>query len=215
MNFYNLFYLFLLILSFALSFRTIKSELGSRFLTVLLLLSIITEASVYTMYYFLELRPEFYIAYHIYIPFEYGLIAGYLINHISNSHVKSAILISIPSFFIASLLISFFKGVLTFPGVNLNLEGFLIIVWTIISLFSLRPSKIPLLRQQFIWVSIGLLVYYSGGFFFNFVYQLLVEQQSEVALKLNGIINKGLNYLLYIFFCISFVCSQRKNYTQR
>lgn len=214
MNFYNLFYLFLLALSFILSFRTFKSEPGNRLLTVLLLLSIITEAAVYTMYYLLELRPHFFIAYHFYIPFEYGLIARYLINHISNSHIKKIILISIPSFLIASILISFFRGVFTFPGVNLNLEGFLIIVWTIISLFSLRPSKVPLLRQQFVWVGVGFLVYYSGSFFFNFVYQFLVEEQSDVALKLNGIINKGLNYLLYTFFCISFICSQRRNYTR-
>jgi len=210
MSVYALSYYGLLLVSFLLSVWSIKTDRSIGVLTSLIGLSILTEITVYVMYYKLELKPEFYIAYHIYIPFEYSLLSYYFLLHITDVTARRIMQTSIPLFVITSVIISFYKGTHVYPGINLNLEGVLIIIWTTIALFSIKPSgKTSIFHLPIFWVSVGVLVYYSGGFFFNFIYQYLTEGQSEVAKSLNAFINKGLNCFLYISFIVAFICSNR------
>lgn len=208
MNFYNLLYLFLLGVSFALSLWCVKNDKTFWLLSTLLGLSILTELAVYFMYFVLEWKPQFFAVYHIYIPLEYTLLSYFLTQYISSTAAKRLIFISIPIFIIGSLSITILTGPFIFPGSNLNAEGILIIVWTMVALFSIKPiSDTPIFRLPIFWISVGLLVYYAGGFFFNFTYQYLQETESALARVLNGIINKGLNYILYTFMIIAFLCS--------
>jgi len=211
MNFPNALYLGLLFLSFILSFKSLKYDKSMRIFPLLLFLSLTTEAIVYLMFFALEKKPQFYVIYHIYILIEYSLLCYFFQLNTKNSSLRKIIKYSIPLFIITSTAISIFTGYYIYPGHNLNLAGFLIIIWTTITLFNIEPQEnLSLFHLPLFWISIGVLTYYSGSFFFNGVYQYFIENNSELAKGLNGWINKGLNYVLYTCFSIAFICTKHR-----
>lgn len=97
-----------------------------------------------------------------------------------------------------------------FPGDNLNLAGTILIIWSIVALFTIKPMEnIYIYRLPVFWISVGFLVYYTGNFFHNFIYEYLKASGPDLAEALNDIINKGSNDILYICLSMAFICSDR------
>ena len=216
MSTYYVAYLGILCASLLFSLWAARHDAEVWILTLLLALAVLTEATVYVMYYLLALKPQFFAVYHIYIPFEFALLSLYFSRHVHIVLVKKIIAVAIPVFAVCSVWLTYQNGLFTYPGNNLNLEGFLIIIWAVISLFSIQPkTDVSLFKLPVFWMSVGVLLYYSGGFFFNFVYQYISSEQSEIVRRLNELVNKGLNFVLYTFMIISFVCSNRLSKSSR
>ncbi len=204
----HLFYYILLVTCFFLSLVVYKQRKwrGVIFLVVLLLFGIIIEIAVDILKYY---RINHRILYHIYIPIEFTLVA--LVFSFSNQkqYVKRFILYSIPFFILLSLFISFcFVSVLDFPGLQFNIEGVMLIMLSLISLFSIEVREgVRIGNHPIFWFSVGLLIFHSGLFFLNGLYNYYSNIDKQAAMKLNRLLNGSLNILLYLFWVYSLICS--------
>jgi hypothetical protein len=150
----------------------------------------------------------FVYLYHIFACIDYSMTAIYLKNATDARHKKKVILYSIPLFIVFSLLTStyfyHFKG---FPGLIINVEGLLLVIFSTSLLLNIEPRK----DENFflipdVWICIGILIFFGGTFFFNGIYTRLLNMDEEKAMKLFGIINKPLNNCLYLFVFIGLLC---------
>jgi hypothetical protein len=201
-------YFLVLISSFALSFISDrKSDKSLNVFPFLLALSIVTEIITYSLHYF---KVDSFLYYHIYLLFEYSFLAVYFYLNSSRNFFKRAILISIPVFVCFSLFLSFYFTFKKYPGIQINTEGLLIIIFSIITLFSIdiNVSK-KIYELPVFWICIAFLIYYSGIFTFNGLFNFLKERKSQVATQLIVYILQTSNYILYICLSIAFICSHR------
>ncbi|CAG4993533.1 hypothetical protein DYBT9275_01186 [Dyadobacter sp. CECT 9275] len=157
-----------------------------------------------------------YTLYHFYIPLEYGLLTFYFYKTLDQEKIKKIAKYSIPCFTIFSLVLSQFHiGWTNFPGLNLNIEGILLCFWAIVALFSVKPHLfLPIYRLPIFWICLAVIIYHSGTFVMNGLFNVLRQNRYEVFESLRGVINKNINNLLYMMFIIAFVCShQMKKYS--
>ena len=72
----------------------------------------------------------------------------------------------------------------------------------------------PILRIPVFWILSGLLIFYSGVYFFNTAYSYMSLHNIQQAKNLRAYINVTLNIFLYFFWINGFICSTRiRNYT--
>lgn len=155
---------------------------------------------------------EHHIMYHIYIPAEYSLLALFFARQRIAPHVKRYILLSIPVFIVASAIISLFIiQPPHFPSVQFNAEGLLIIVISVYTLFAIEADDLtPFHTFPIFWICSGIILFHTGLFLFNGAYNYLLSNQTREAKHLHSLINTNLQYLLYLFWIIGFLCRQRK-----
>jgi hypothetical protein len=209
-------YLILLLVACLLGFWCRKSDHTLKIIMWLLFALVVTEAIVYVMAITMKLKPQFFLLYHIHVPIEYLFVSLYFSKHIAWARINTAFYLLAGMVVLVDIYLSLIAGdVFSYPGKNLNVSGFLIIAWSATALFSIRPEiDRSIFSFPVFWIGIGFLIYYSGSFFHNFIYGLLIKSDSGLAAKLNAIINKGVNDVLYICISIAFICSHRlKKYT--
>jgi hypothetical protein len=181
---------------------------GNKYMVGLLLTSIVTEGLVE---WSLRTGREYYYFYHFYGPMEYIFLALFFYKNQPRRYIRTIILPSIPLFVFLSLALSFsLIGLKGYQGLNTITRGILLILLSIITLFTFENDK-PFYRVAVFWICTGILIYYSGTFFINGVYNGLLKKypmEKDYFKKLHGIINVVFNYLLYIFFCIGILCSR-------
>lgn len=202
-------YFILLLAALILCIIVIKKEQGFSSLALLLLFSIITEigAEICKQY-----KQNYYFLYHIFTLFEYSFIAFYLSKYQKSVLIKKIISISIPFFIVSSLLLSIFiVRINEYPGLQYNLEGVLLILWSLVSLFSFTPvNNDPLYKQSSFWIASGFFIFYVGIFFVNGVFNYFFSKSDPNVKILHTVINTIFNYTLYIFMIIGFLCSLKK-----
>lgn len=211
MSIYQILYLLALIISLVLSLVCRKSDSSLRVFPWLLSASLVTELVVHYLRYVLHLKPQHLVAYHVYIPLEYGLLCWYLYQNADSRWLKQSILYSIPVFVVYSVVLSvWITSVYVVPAANFNTEGILIIIWALAVLFTLPVrDHLSIFQLPLFWICVGLLLFYAGSFMFMGVFNYLLTKESALAIQLNRIINKGLNYILYGCFSYAFLCSHR------
>lgn len=211
-------YLFLLSICLILSIFCHKSDKSLNIFPLLLGVSLIVEIAVDVMYFLLNCKNEYNIIYHIYIPIEYTILAYYFYLNNKDQIVKKFIILSVPLFVLASSVLSISVISTTeFPGLNFNFSGILLIIWSLITLFSIPPvNNQNITRIPVFWICVGILIFHPGIFFFNGVYEYIQHKNSSLAQQLHLLIIKSLNYILYLCFIVAFLCSQRmKKYLLR
>ncbi len=111
----------------------------------------------------------------------------------------------------------FFYKLTDFPGLQMNLLGFLLISISLYVLLTLEPIyDIPIYKHPVAWICIGIIVFYTGTFFLNGIYNYLVETKSKSRILIHTIINNGLNCFMYSCFIVGLTCSHLlKKYIQR
>lgn len=218
MSVYQIFYLIFLTSSLAIclySSPSFEHNKSLKVFPILLFFSVFTEAFVNILRYVFNYSISSYqFIYHLYIPIEYTLLSYFFYLN-NNAQVRKYIMYSVPFYILVSGLLSL--KIITFanyPGLNFNLEGVLLIAWSLITLFSVQPSAtISIIKLPVFWICLGILIFHAGIFFFNNVYDELLQQNSVLAQNLHRLIIKSLNYILYICFSIAFICSnQMKKY---
>lgn len=214
MSFYQTLYILLLILSFAVSVFSFKYHRSLYILSILFALGIVTETLFNVFYYLYE--KDYFIFYHVYIPLEFLLITLFFYQ-INNNHKIKTLMITVLPFYVLLVIVLYF-GFYTvddYPGWIYNAGGIFIILWSVITLFNIEPSNIHILKLPIFWICSGMILFYAGIFSFNGMYDFLLKTNYQLSDNLLYGINKFLNYLLYIFFIIGFVCSNRmKRYLQ-
>jgi len=204
-------YLALMTASLVMGIFASRYNRSLRVFPFLLGLSLATEILVMVFYY--HLKINYNIIYHMYIPLEYSILAYFFYGMIPHPLLKKTILASIPLYVAGSILLSVVvlpQSVEGHPGMNFNLEGLLLITWSITALLTVEPVEgVPLRRLPLFWICLGILVFHAGIFSFNGAYNYLREVDVDAAERLNQLIIKNLNYVLYTCFIIAFICSVR------
>jgi len=204
----KLIYFGFLLFSFFLSLiASIKKDTSLRIFSILLFLSILAEILVYTFH---KNKLNYNLIYHLYVPIEYALISIYFILLTKNKTIKSIIKWSIPLYIAICIVISIHNSFQKHPGLQINLEGLLLITWSIITLFSIEVKINTIITSlPIFWICVALLIYHSGIFTFTGIYNYILENKTSLGSKLNLYILQLSNYLLYICLSIAFICSLR------
>lgn len=150
------------------------------------------------------------LLFHIYTPVEYSLLAIFFYFANTSIRIRKIIIFSIPVFVTVSLIISLkVIGLGSFIGTNDNIEGLLLISFSIITLFSIPFNpKLNILQLPEFWICVGILFFHSGMFFLNGGYKFFVDRNQNFAEHIRQFIIY-LNYFLYIIFSIGFLCSNQ------
>jgi hypothetical protein len=192
-------------------------------LAVYLFIAVFTEAMVliFKFNYLQEdetsLRRIFYF---LYIPIEYLCLAAYFyqVNH--SKPIRQAIFISVPVYFIISaiifsLLLSGIEYPLSkentfpFPG-QYNIEGVLLIIFSVITMFSVKVSpQRKLSGYLYYWICLGLLIYHTAIFISVALTKSNPVDANTFIKWLSEGINNTANILMYILFMIGFIRSTK------
>jgi hypothetical protein len=176
----------------------------------LIAVSIIAEGVVE---YLIQKKFAYYYVYHFFGPMEYVCICLFFFQYATNYWLRMTIIVSIPVFVIASLILSLgIINIVNYQGLNTSIRGFLLIIIALISLFSLPYERgKSLYLQPVFWVTVAIMLYYGGVFFINGVYNGLLKKyplEKDYYQRIHNVINIIFNYIYYIFFCVAFVCSK-------
>lgn len=206
----HILYLTLLTVCFILSLIKIKGN-QLKILPYLLFCSLVTEIIVSVTNHIYKSYGTIYLIYQIYIPIEFLFLIYFLKQNITDNNNKISTFINwaIPFFFIADLILIYFLGIFIFPGHILNLEGIIISILACNMLLNL-PIDIntPIYKVSLLWISLGLLTYYSSSFIFNSLYNYLFINANKSHSLLQSILMIFPNYLLYLFLSIGILCSK-------
>lgn len=206
----HIIYLALLIGCCSISFLAHLSDNDLKIFRLVFTTALVIEIIV-ALVYSPRIKFPIYLFYHVYIPLEYALITWYLTRKMNESLLRQMAISSIPIFPLVSFLLSQFHiGWTQFPGFNLNMEGTLLCTWSIIVLLSVNPHRfLPIYKLPIFWICLAIIIYHSGTFVMNGLFNFLNLHKPGVFKSLREIINKNLNILLYIMFIIAFVCSHQ------
>lgn len=194
-----------IIMSFIAKKATIK---GLKWIRVTLTIAFITE--------FINEFIDYYSSYgsvvaHFYLLQEHAGISMFIISNLKSKYFIALIKVVATLFIICSFFISlFYQKFINYPGIQYNINCFIIILWACTLMFrieivyAVKISELPLF-----WLLSGLLLFYSGVFFFNGTYRYILENNKLTASQFRTWINLTLNYLFYLTWIYSFVCSIR------
>ena len=150
--------------------------------------------------------------YNLYIPLEYLFYASFFYFININRLIKKSILISVPIFItIVFLLLKFdVSDFLKFNASIYILSSILTIVLSIWSLFLIRPlNSIKFIQHPLFWFCSGFIIFYAGILPFTVMQNYMELQNPDFFKEISDLIRKGLNFVLYSFIIIGFVCSHR------
>lgn len=193
------------LVSVALYYKKNKSLI---YILLLLIFSILTEVGGLICQYF---QRNYYPLYHLFTPIEYSLIANFFYLNHNSITFKKLIFYSIPIFIIFSILCStFFIPLNNYPGFQYNIEGILVITWSLTSLFKLSPKNTtPLYSHTLFWIASGFFIFHTGIFFINGVFNYFFMEKNDILTHIHTIINVAFNYILYIFILVGILCSRK------
>jgi len=133
---------------------------------------------------------------------------------ILQSAFQKKVIFLIALFFLAfaGINILFIQGFYKFHTISYRVGAVMIVVWCFLYFRQLLQSSeyIILIRNSFFWITIGLLFFYLGYFFYFSAFDYIVYNKISFNLKLWIIISNILNILLYSCFLIALIC-QKKN----
>lgn len=209
MNYFQVVYFILLTTSLIISFWKV-GRTSLKIFPYLLLLSLITEIINIILYRKFKNQIIENIIYQIYIPIEFILLSIFFYSNTQNLKFKVFIKVSVFAYLITDLIVGYKLSFIIFPGHILNLEGLFISIMSANLLLNLPINvKKPVFYVPFLWVGLGLLLYYSSTFIYNGLYNYLLINKPQIHNLLYNVMMKVPNYLLYILLSIGFLCQQQ------
>ncbi len=206
MSLYNILYNSLILIAFLLSF--IAFTKGYKRFGILSLLLFITSLVELSALYLIDKKTDFTWLYHIYNVIEYTLFCSFLVYSIASKSIVRMVKISIPFFVLLGLSLSYFKYQFTgFPGLNINIEGFLLSIICVYILFTLEViEEGSILSNYTFWICSGILIFFGTTFFYNGVFARISSLSVEKAMLLFSTINRPLNIIFYSFIITGISC---------
>ncbi|CAN0599920.1 unnamed protein product, partial [Laminaria digitata] len=149
-------YLSLLLATCMLSIFVKKAEYHLRVIKILLICASLAEAIVYVLVFHFDLRPEFYIVYHLYVPLEFVLIMWFYSHYPPISTNKRLVVIITVIICTCQILLSAVKGYYILPGIQLNLTALFVIVALSSVMLTLEPQyNKSIFSLPIFWISCG------------------------------------------------------------
>jgi len=114
--------------------------------------------------------------------------------------------------FFTCINIFFIQGFRKFHTVSYRAGAVMVVVWCCLYFRQLMESSayIILVKNPYFWISIGLLFFYLGFFFYFSAFDYIVYKKVKFSLALFNIISDTLNILLYSCFVIALLCPRKK-----
>ena len=201
-----IYYSVYLICTFLSFFADKRNLRGLQIIKLVLIMGLINELCVEVFQYF---GKEENLGHFIYIPLEYILLSKFYSTNTNSISLQRIIFWIAPLYLSAVILLAFFYyKFLEYPSIIYNLGCFFSIIWLSIILYKMEFTIYThILKTPTFWILSGLLIFYSGVFFFNTAYKFFLDQNAEFAKQLRVYINVSLNCILYISWSYSFLCS--------
>lgn len=173
-----------------------------RLIAMLLVLSVFAEVAAYC--FMVYVKNNMYV-YHLFSPFELGIIAFYYNEAVPFlKRRRIGILVTLAGFGFAAINSGFFQPLSSFPSLFLLFEGFLIVLMSLLSFFSILYKEDYVLRTnaQFL-ISFNLLVFWSFTFLLWGTY---VSFSNGLADKLPVIYHMltAINFVCYVSYFLIF-----------
>lgn len=202
-------YLSVFIIAFLVGLYVYKYHKGLWILVGLMALGLVTEGLVEWNKHSQSVSENF--IYNLYIPLEYFMYAFFFYRMNTSKLLRRSVLISLPVFL---LIVIYFTDLSLpdthFSSVIYSISGFLIVGWSIWSLFEAKPIKgVRFRAHPMFWICMGLLIFYAASAPFNSLMNYLQTNYEMTHVVLSIIIQKGMNILLYLFITIGFLCSHQ------
>lgn len=149
--------------------------------------------------------------FHLLTPIQYALYALVFFKTLQDRKLQRFILLSIPLFFLAALLITFYlQPPSEFNAYTSSMKNVLLACWVLLYYKEVFTGLriIRLSREPMFWVSTGLLFYSLGSFFLYGLMNHLLVKSYEIAHMLYYF-SEFLGYILYITISIAFLFARR------
>lgn len=94
---------------------------------------------------------------------------------------------------------------------DMTVEGFLLTIFSVLFFLEIyqQDSPVILLRYTHFWIVLANLLFFSGSLFFSGYLYYLLSNKSKDYVQLSYIM-VALNYILYIFYAIAFICHPKQ-----
>jgi hypothetical protein len=174
---------------------------------LLMILWFLTSAAAICLIKYAGLKNNLFV-FHISTPLEYLILSILYKGVINNRIVKKIIILAIPLFIILSILSSAFIQKTDVNNSNIIIAESLIMIF--LSLFFLRETlllqQVTVLHQfPMFWISVGILIYYTGNLVIEGMLNYMINHSMELATRIYkaGYIFK---YLLFVLFIVAAFC---------
>lgn len=149
---------------------------------------------------------------HFYIIIEFLLWA--LFYRISfhpfiHKRILTAIIILFETYVIINLL--FIQDLFTMPNLVRSVEGLFLVLFSILlfSKFMIESKHREIHKEPLIWINTAVLIYFSGNFFFNILFNMILENSREFS-RITTYFFTGLNGLFYLLIASGFLLQRKK-----
>lgn len=154
------------------------------------------------------------ISHYFYIPIEYLLLTLFFLKNIKIKILKKLMICSLFIYILIVLPIIFLNYEplhFPYPSIIYNINCIFNILWISLILFNFENTSFqPIIRIPIFWILSGMLIFYSGIFFFNGAYNYFMNRNLTLAIHLRDYINITFNNLLYLIFLYAFYISWKK-----
>lgn len=151
------------------------------------------------------------VLYHFYVPFMYALLAIIYAKAMHTAWKKRLITWSIPGFWLLAIYLSVFVQhtyvVNTYATVVVSILIVLLALFYYYELLQ-KEGSYSLVRDPLFWISTANLIFYAGVFLLMGFLNYLMKEMPILSKKLM-VINYFLNYILYSFYSVGFLCTIR------
>jgi len=159
---------------------------------------------------FLYTGHKYFLIYHIYAPVYYSLFAWYFFLVLPVGKIRNLIPYSI-GFYIGGAIAAYFNGGknFLFPGLEIDILGFLLIPLCLLSLYTLNVTDLsPIHSRPVFWISVATFIFYTSDFVVIGLKSYLGNYNDVRANTLARTLNFANNYLYYLLIIIGMICSR-------
>ena len=150
---------------------------------------------------------------HFYIMVEF-LLWTLFYRSMLHPYIRKRLLASVLLLFELYVVINmvFIQDLFTMPNLVRSIEGLILVLFSIL-LFArimVETKYRKLWTEPVIWINIAVLFYFSGNFFFNILFNLILEYSREFS-KITVIYFTVLNAFFYLMIATGFLKARVKN----
>ena len=143
---------------------------------------------------------------HFYVPFEFIILVLFYQNYLTGYINKKYIWLIISGFFLLSILNAlYFQGIDEYPNIPRGVESMVMVVFSVLYFHKVMvEAKIKnLAKEPMIWINTGMLIYFSGDFFFHLSFPVVLDNSVDFARRIVYFF-WGMNILFYLMLTIGF-----------
>lgn len=148
---------------------------------------------------------------HFYVPLEFIILVLFYMNYLTGYINKKFTWFIISGFVLLCLLnVLFFQDITEYPNIPRGVESIILVVFSVLYFHKVMvEAKIKKLAgEPMIWINTGILIYFSGDFFFHLSLPLALAVSAEFARKIVYFF-WATNIFFYLILAVGFYKQKR------